>query len=67
MRRDRWESPDLLDLREYQGTPAGQARVARRDPPVPRAHKADLVSPGPLDYLDFLVREDFPASLECLD
>ena len=67
MRRDRWESPDLQDLREYQETPGGQERVVRRDPQVPRAHKADLVSPGPRDYLDFLVREDFPASLACLD
>ena len=67
MRLDRWESPDLRDLREYQETPADLARVVRRDPQVPRAHKADLVSPDHLDYPDFLVREDFPASLECLD
>ena len=66
MRRDRWESPDLPDLRGYLETRADLARVVRRDPQVPRAHKADLVSPDPRDYLDFLVREDFPASLECL-
>ena len=67
MRRDRWESPDLPDLRGYLETRGDLARVVRRDPPDLRARKVDPVSRDPLGYLDFLVSGDFPASLECLD
>ena len=67
MRRDRWESPDLPDLREYQETLADQAKVVKRDLQDLQARKVDQVFLGPLDYLDFRERGDFPASLECLD
>ena len=67
MKRDRWESLDPPDLREYQETLADQAKVVRRDPRDLQARKVDQVYPDPLDCLDFREREDFLASLECLD
>ena len=66
MKRDHWESPGPLDLREYQETLADQVKVVRRDLRDLQAHKVDQVYPDPLDYLDFPEREDFLAFLECL-
>ena len=66
VRPDPWENLDPLDHREYQETPADLVRVARRDLRDLLALKEDLAYPDPLDYLDFLEREDFLAFLECL-